>query len=65
MITLLLDIKKQVDESKAQGFLSLDPDVLNAFETGYQTMGNHRFQRLYAIDRIKTSVKALRSGIIF
>jgi hypothetical protein len=40
MITLILNIKKQVDESKAQGFLSLDPDVLSAFEIGYQTILN-------------------------
>lgn len=36
MIKLLFDIKNQVDESKTQGLLSLDPKVLNAFEVRYQ-----------------------------
>jgi transposase len=40
MIKLLLDIKTQVDESKAQALLSLDPDLLDAFEIRYQTILN-------------------------
>jgi transposase len=43
MIKLLLDIKKQVDESKAQGLHSLDPDALHAFEMQYQTILNEGF----------------------
>lgn len=43
MMKLLLDIKKQVSESKAQGLLSLDSDVLDAFEIRYQTILNEGF----------------------
>jgi transposase len=43
MIKLLLDIKKQVDESKAQGLHALDPGLLNAFEIRYQTLLNEGF----------------------